>query len=199
MFLSVSILVPLYAKRIVIWTLKDRWETFVLILMCYWDDLVNVQHLWNVIYLKLIVLTYIELPCGITLQLLLWKKRKMFMTTAFDDYFAYLNITVLPKCVYVWTLCLLASCSENTYSFRLSTLNSVIDTIYMSIFPWWHTCLIHHCLLYILFHLFLYYFRHHTVFILMKIILYFYMDHESEINNYTNTNMFWCLVPYITP
>ena len=37
---------------------------------------------------------------------------------------------------------------------------------------------------YILLYLFLYYFRHHTVFILLQIILYFYMEYESEINKY---------------
>ena len=44
--------------------------------------------------------------------------KKLPITTALDDYFAYLNITVLAKCVYkyVWTLCLLASCSENIYT-----------------------------------------------------------------------------------
>ena len=45
---------------------------------------------------------------------------------------------------------------------------------------------IHHCLLYILFYLFLYYFRHHTVFILYVNYSHLYMDHESEINNYTS-------------
>ena len=56
----------------------------------------------------------------------------------------------------------------------------------MGLVAYYFNCLINHCLFYILFHLFLLYSRQHTVFIFnYLIILYFYMDHESEINNYT--------------
>ena len=130
-----------------------------------------------------IVLAYIVLPCGITLQLLVTAMEKK-IKIAYNNSIRWLFC--IPKHNFSSKMCLcLNSMSfgelfrKYIYSFRLRlscSLNSGIDNIYMSIvhlysniWAWWHTIitLIHHRLPYKLLYLFLSCFRHHTMFILM--------------------------------